>query len=77
MPWEGRVTVTVHTAGAHGTLAFRIPAWSRSATVNSNGKQQEMDEGYCYVTGDWHDGDVIRLNLPMHIRAMRADSRVR
>ena len=71
------MTVKVHTAGAKGTLAFRLPAWSRSATVNSYGKQQEVEDGYCYVTGEWQDGDVVKLNLPMHIRAMRADSRVR
>ena len=77
MPWSGRAKLTVHTEGANGTLAFRIPAWSRSATVGCEGKEQTVEEGYCYLTGDWHEGDTVLINLPMQVRAMRADSRVR
>jgi len=41
-PWEGNVKATIHTentkdAAPHGTLAFRIPGWCKTAEVKVSG----------------------------------------
>ncbi len=41
-PWDGDVRFTIHTADgtAHGTFAFRIPGWCRTADVKVYGRRQ-------------------------------------
>ena len=78
MPWKSGAVYTVKAEGtAHGTLAFRLPCWCRKPVVTAPGKEQKVIDGYCYVTGDWQDGDTVTLDLPMHLRVMKADARVR
>lgn len=38
---------------------------------------ERLKDGYQYLTADWHEGDVIRLNFPMEVRILQADTRVR
>ncbi len=39
--------------------------------------QVRIRGGYLYLTGDWQDGDEIRLTFPMEVHLVSADSRVR
>ncbi len=36
-----------------------------------------LEKGYLYLTGDWQDGDEIRLDFPMEIRCLSASGKVR
>ena len=36
-----------------------------------------MEKGYLYLSGDWQDGDEIRLDFPMEIRCVSANTKVR
>lgn len=78
-PWDGNVRTVVHTEGVHGTLAFRIPGWCGEAMSYEapDGVQARKHKGYLYLEGDWHEGDEIRLILPMQVRCIKADRRVR
>jgi DUF1680 family protein len=78
MPWEGEGEVRIHAAKPETcTLAFRVPGWCENATIASEGKQSEIRDGYCYLTGEWKDGDVVTLKFPMRVRMQMADARVR
>lgn len=151
-PWDGGVRATLHIEGGtcHGSLAFRIPGWCRTAgaqvrrrmgdcaeerrgalgaaaqegmetettkdaliscsMARRNGEMEivsaedgcrdaahcgdtftcaeeerrsagmpamRLEKGYLYLTGDWWDGDEIRLDFPMEIRCIGASGRVR
>lgn len=78
LPWQGRAGVTVQSAqAAEGTLAFRLPGWCKDPVIRSAGKRAQVKDGYLYLTGEWKQGDTVEIDLPMHLRAMRADHRVR
>lgn len=106
-PWEGNVKITLSAEEkVHGTLAFRVPGWCKTAeaAVWSDGdvvaeytiKKGELavktearsaekrhlgaaryEKGYVYLTGDWQDGDEIRLTFPMEVRMLAAGTKVR
>ena len=79
MPWQGRASMTVRTdAPAECSLAFRIPGWSGRASVTAPEAVERVDrDGYCYLSGVWHDGDVVTLDFPMEVHVVAASSRVR
>ena len=77
MPWEGNVRVTVEADGAPCTLAFRLPGWCDNPRVDCPGKELTVRDGYAYLTGLWRTGDTVTLTLPMRVKVMAADSRVR
>jgi len=78
LPWQGKARLTVHAAApAQGTLAFRLPGWCDAPSVTSKGKAERTETGYLYLTGTWQEGDTVTIDLPMRIRAMRANSLVR
>ena len=83
MPWQG---TTVYDCTSekpvHGTLAIRIPEWSRSFKVS--GVTGELDEntaqlkdGYLYVERDWKKGDSVKLELSMEPEFIAANTEVR
>ena len=77
MPWEGKVTFTVKAdAPVTGTIALRMPGWCAAPQAACD-KQRELRDGYLYLTGEWQDGEVIALDLPMQVTAVQADTRVR
>ena len=61
------------------TIALRIPAWCcgeyqiRGVETGSTW----MENGYLYIRRIWTEEDLIELILPMEVRIMEADSRVR
>ena len=61
----------------NGTLAFRIPNWAQDAVITCGDKAPVYKDGYAYITGEWHDGDMITLHLPMQVRMLAANPAVR
>lgn len=78
-PWEGRAKLTVHTEkDVTCTLAFRLPGWCDAPAVSApRDLERTEQEGYCYFTGVWRDGDTVTLDFPMKMRLLMASSRVR
>ena len=79
MPWQGQAVMTVHTdVPAKCTLAFRIPGWCGQASVSApEGVERTDRDGYCYLTGFWHEGDTVALDFPMETHFVAASPRVR
>ncbi len=83
MPWQGTTVYgCTNENPVHGTLAIRIPEWSRSFKVS--GVTGELDEstaqlkdGYLYVTRDWKKGDSVKLELSMETEFVAANTEVR
>ncbi len=79
-PWKGTFRATCHTtASAVGTLALRIPGWAEKydITIHGSEKTQRMENGYCYITGTWQEGEYVELTTPLITRILSADTRVR
>jgi uncharacterized protein len=70
-PWSGDIRISIGRSAGSGpfTLAMRIPGWCKGAAIDINGEAVSVtdvvDAGYAKVERDWHDGDVVRLSLPM------------
>ena len=71
------------TPAAEWTLALRIPAWCRSASVTVQGDESAESPApgatpgsYARLTRRWAPGDRVRLELPMPPRLTVADDRV-
>jgi DUF1680 family protein len=72
-PWTGTVTVEVTASGgAEWTLALRVPAWARSATVDGS----PVAPGYAELTRRWRPGDRVVLELDVSPRLTRANPRI-
>lgn len=78
-PWQGDVHVTYTGEKAvEMKLALRIPGWCKDFTLSgAHGKEVYEEQGYLYVEGLWQPSDCLELSLPMEIRMMQADARVR
>lgn len=81
-PWDGKVSLTVATAGASASfrLGLRIPGWCRRPELRVNGTSVELGavvrNGYALLERSWENGDRVELDLPMTIERVRADPRV-
>ena len=83
MPWQGTTVYScTNEQSVHGSLAIRIPEWSRGFKVS--GVTGELDEnsaqlrdGYLYITHDWKKGDTVRLELSMEPEFIAANNEVR
>ncbi len=78
-PWAGTVRVVVEASDATDwTLALRIPAWARRATVVVNGAAvtAPVAQGYAQVRRVWQAGDVVELDLHMVPRFVEAHPKV-
>ena len=77
-PWEGRVVVQVGaSAPARWTMRLRVPGWCEGATARVDGREPRVRRGYAAITRTWRDGDRVVLDLPMPVRRVHADPRVR
>lgn len=86
-PWEESVAVTVKQAPSSPcTLAVRMPGWCRETCVSVNGnavslsqntESARLEKGYLYLTGNWKDGDTIRLQFAMPVERILANPHVR
>lgn len=83
MPWEGNVGYTcTNEVEVHGTLAVRIPEWSRTFRISGvtwdlNENTAELRDGYIYITRDWTKGDSVKLELSMEPEFICANTAVR
>ena len=71
------------------TIALRLPAWAGGETAStaiavrgrSDGTRSDIartvKDGYLYLTGVWHDGDVIDFDFPMPVHMAAANPLVR
>lgn len=79
-PWDEQVTIRFsQPQTVEHTLALRLPEWCESPQVKVNGEaaQGKTIKGYLHLHRQWQEGDVITLQLPMTIRRVYANSRVR
>ncbi len=53
-------------------LKLRHPAWAGEGfNVSVNGQDQKLEsvpESYCSLSREWHDGDSVKIELPMKLR---------
>lgn len=77
-PWDGNIRVAVRGISKPFTVALRIPSWCDKYQVKgTEGADTWTENGYLYVRRIWTLGDCVELTLPMEVRIMEADSRVR
>ncbi|SFH24850.1 aceric acid hydrolase [Pedobacter insulae] len=76
-PWDGNIKVTITETNAKAyALFFRIPGWTKNATISVNGKpeQLQLESGtYAALNRTWKKGDQIELILPMEATLMEAN----
>lgn len=72
-PLEGDATLRLDELAkpAKFAIALRVPAWAASADVTVNGEPATAtrEAGYAIVTRRWKAGDVLRIQLPLSLRA--------
>ncbi len=71
---SGHVTVRVTQGSTRGRLAFRLPDWCDSPTLQ--GADFTVLDGYAWAEKEWKAGDVLTLDFPMRVRYLRSDPRV-
>ncbi|MEK7954416.1 glycoside hydrolase family 127 protein [Luteolibacter soli] len=80
-PWNGDVEITINPVTASAfTVNLHIPGWVTNPTVAiNNGPVQSVTpvNQYASITRTWSPGDKIHLSLPMPIKRVKADSRVK
>jgi uncharacterized protein len=81
-PWDGEVQIQVEPEKPFAfDLHLRVPGWCASGwSVQVNGKGQKglkVEKGYVRVGRTWKKGDVVRLSLPMRVRRVHADPKVK
>ncbi len=81
-PWDGRVTITVGLdAPATFGLALRVPGWCSGAKLSVDGASIDASaierKGYLRLDREWRGGETIVLDLPMDVRAIRANPAVK
>ena len=70
-PWEGKVEYIIHPRQQDTifTFAVRIPSYVKEKIIRLNGndisncieKKVEEKDGYLYFSGEWRDGEHLRI----------------
>jgi uncharacterized protein len=79
-PWDGKVTLTVVPESvSEFTMRLRLPMWCENPTVKVAGESAEMkpNNGYVAFRRKWKAGEKIELDLPIVVRRVKADPRVK
>lgn len=79
-PWDGKVQIKVEgDVSPMFELLLRLPGWAKDPTlkVNETVGIERTESGYAVISGTWHSGDTVELNLPMPIERVHADPRVK
>ncbi len=79
-PWCGKIKITVNPASpVKLKLHLRIPQWCESAqlSLNDNGVNLDIDNGYAVLDRAWIAGDQLELNLDMPVQMVYANPKVR
>ncbi len=78
LPWEGNAVIRIKTKeSVKFTLALRIPEWTADYRMDLPESETCMKDGYYYITREWSDGDAVHITLPMPIKKMIANPKVR
>jgi hypothetical protein len=79
-PWDGKLRIKPELAGSKEmNLALRIPGWCQGATAKVDGQAVTMtaSKGYVSIDRTWRSGDTVDLDLPMPVRRIEANPRVK
>lgn len=81
-PWHESVKIKVDPMNdIEFTMAVRIPAWCKDASVKVNGEKVDLpnvtDKGYAKLTRLWSKGNIIEIELPMKVRRVQANPELR
>ncbi|RYD49515.1 MAG: hypothetical protein EOP85_01480, partial [Verrucomicrobiaceae bacterium] len=80
-PWNGTMNFTIHPAAPSTfTVKFRVPGWSGAPEFRINGELASglaVTDGYATVTRQWQAGDTVGLTLPMPVKRVKSDERVK
>ena len=70
-PFNGRIKLTINCPEpVRFKLKLRIPGWCRGGVLVAGGEVQHPAGGaYAELQREWHTGDEVQLELPMHIQA--------
>ncbi len=70
-PFRGSVELKIATSGSvRFPLTLRVPGWADSFTVKYRDRTETVKgKSHITLTETWKDGEVIRLHIPMKIRA--------
>jgi DUF1680 family protein len=79
-PWKGRIKITVEECKTESfEIAFRIPGWAKSATLQVNGEPTsiQINPGtFAKINRVWKHGDVVILDIPMEINLVEGHPRI-
>ena len=75
-PFSGTIKFTLNTNSklpVSFPFDLRIPEWCKKAIIKVNGKVEQEPESdrIAKLSREWRSGDVVELELPMHIRQNR------
>lgn len=81
-PWDGEVNLSLSLKENQKiTLALRMPAWCESPELTVNGAKVDLksitENGYAKLTRVWSDGDRIQLQLPLTVKRIYPNPKVR
>ncbi len=80
-PWDGKIKITVDEAPTKPiSVNLRIPGWAERATCTVNGQplDHSLEPGtYTAVQRNWSTGDLLDLELPMPVRLIEANLKVK
>lgn len=81
-PWDGRITISVGLdAPASFKLALRVPGWCGKASISIDGQPIDVaaieDNGYLRIDRQWRGGETVELDLPMDVRFIHANPKVK
>lgn len=80
-PWDGRVKLTVNkTCDKPLAISLRIPGWAENVSLKLNGSafSGAVQPGtYATIKRRWQAGDVMDLDIPMPVRLVEANPKVR
>ena len=80
-PWQEDVALAVDVdRPSEFVLSLRIPGWCEGATASVNGQPvvaSGNDSPYLKIARRWKDGDVVTLHLPLELRVVLGDDRVK
>lgn len=79
-PWEGTIELEVRPARPiELTLGVRVPGWAEGVAFSLRGAAVEPDSverGYALFRRVWREGEVLRVELPLAARLIRANPAV-
>ena len=75
-PESGEIALRVFAgSAARFTLALRVPDWCAHADITVCGEESRARSGYFTVEKEWHNGDEIKIRLPMQLREIRKNGK--